>query len=203
MDGKVHESKLKRNAKAQVWIDEREDWLECLIVAVEDKHVAHTQGLVLRTFAASFYTPEQRARAAEAAASADTAASAASAATAAGSSERVSAVLEKEGGGAPAGGDPSVVDESKSKSKSSSRRDPAGPRGAPRGDATRSECERRGPDRPAGPDVGQVPPGGPRREGKWEAPKKVELEAATTRLLRLRRHRPTKIRVSEAGKRFP
>ena len=66
LDGKIHEAKLRRNTTAQVWVEAREEWFDCVVLAVKDVAVAHVKGLTLRSFTAAYYTPEQLQRAAEA-----------------------------------------------------------------------------------------------------------------------------------------
>lgn len=54
MDGKKHEHKLKRNCFAQMWLENIEEWVDCVIMSVQSVAVAHTD-VTLRSLSAAYY----------------------------------------------------------------------------------------------------------------------------------------------------
>ena len=42
LDGKVHEAKLKKNTPCQVWLEDREEWYDGVIVTVKETAVPNT-----------------------------------------------------------------------------------------------------------------------------------------------------------------
>lgn len=57
MDGKRHEHKLERNTFAQIWLENLEEWVDCVILSVQAVAVAHTD-VVMRTLSAAYYTQQ-------------------------------------------------------------------------------------------------------------------------------------------------
>mmetsp|Transcript_14284 Transcript_14284/g.19037 ORF Transcript_14284/g.19037 Transcript_14284/m.19037 type:complete len:405 (-) Transcript_14284:176-1390(-) len=56
-EGKLHEDKLRSDVRCEIWLEEREEWLDALIVSVIERSVPNTE-LKLRSYKVSFTLPE-------------------------------------------------------------------------------------------------------------------------------------------------